>query len=105
MRRANGQAAEFPIQRARPPQWLRKYTESITKGDEIMGIEKLTKLLEEKHGKINVKDDVYYLFLKDGLFSVWYDEDEKQIKVNVEFLPEENTFVYFSEKSIEDLLE
>jgi hypothetical protein len=70
-----------------------------------MGIEKLTKLLEEKHGEINVKDDVYYLFLKDGLFSVWYDEDEKQLKVNVEFLPEENTFVYFSEKSIEDLLE
>jgi len=70
-----------------------------------MGIEKLTKLLEEKHGKINIKDDVYYLFLKDGLFSVWYDEDEKQIKVNIEFLPEENTFVYFSEKSIEDLLE
>jgi hypothetical protein len=70
-----------------------------------MGIEKLTKLLEEKHGKINIKDDVYYLFLKDGLFSVWYGEDEKQLKVNVDFLPEENTFVYFSEKSIEDLLE
>jgi hypothetical protein len=70
-----------------------------------MGIERLTELLKEKHGKLSIKDDVYYLFLKDGLFSVWYDEDEKQIKVNVEFLPEENTFVYFSEKSIEDLLE
>jgi hypothetical protein len=70
-----------------------------------MDIEKLMELLEFKHGKLNVKNDVYYLFLKDGLFSLWYDEDEKQIKVNVEFLPEDSTFVYFSDKSIEDLLE
>jgi hypothetical protein len=70
-----------------------------------MGIEKLTELLKEKHGKeLDIKNDVYYLFLKGGLFSVWYNEDERQIKVNVEFLPEENTFVYFSDKDLEDLL-
>lgn len=69
------------------------------------GIDKLMELLEEKHGKkIALSTDVYYLYLKGGLFSIWYDEDEKQIKVNVEFLPEENTFVYFADEDIEDLL-
>jgi hypothetical protein len=70
-----------------------------------MGIDKLTELLKEKHGKdLDIKNEVYYLFLKGGLFSVWYDEDERQIKVNVEFLPEEKTFIYFSDKELEDLL-
>jgi hypothetical protein len=36
LRRANGQAAEFPFQRARTSEWFRKYEESITKGVEIM---------------------------------------------------------------------
>jgi hypothetical protein len=70
-----------------------------------MGIEKLMELLKEKHGKeLDIKNDVYYLFLKGGLFSIWCDEDEKTIKVNVEFLPEDKTFIYFSDKDLEDLL-
>lgn len=68
-------------------------------------VDKLMELLKEKHGKeLDIKSDVYYLFLKGGLFSIWYDEDERQLKVNVEFLPENNTFVYFSEEDIEDLI-
>jgi|GraSoiStandDraft_43_1057313.scaffolds.fasta_scaffold824367_2 hypothetical protein len=68
-------------------------------------VDKLIKVLEEKHGKeLDIKNDVYYLFLNGGLFSLYYDEDEKSIKVNVEFLPEDNTFVYFSDEDIEKLV-
>ncbi|MBG9548332.1 hypothetical protein [Cytobacillus firmus] len=68
-------------------------------------VDKLVKLLKEKHGKgLNLKDDVYYLFLKGGLFTLYYDEDENTIKVDVEFLPEENTFVYFDEQELSNLL-
>jgi hypothetical protein len=48
---------------------------------------------------------VYYLFLKGGVFSLWRDDDKKQIQVGIEFLPEENTFVYFADEDIEDLLD
>ena len=68
-------------------------------------VDVLTKILKEKHGKdLDLKNDVYYLFLKGGLFSLYYDEDEKTIKVNLEFLPEENTFVYFSDEDLEKLV-
>jgi hypothetical protein len=68
-------------------------------------VDKLMELLKEKHGNdLDIKNDVYYLFLKGGLFSIWYDEDERQIKVNVEFLPEDNTFVYFTDEDIEELI-
>lgn len=67
-------------------------------------VEVLTKLLKEKHGDLDLKNDVYYLFLKGGMFSLYYDEDEKSIKVNVEFLPYDNTFVYFSDEELDKLM-
>lgn len=68
-------------------------------------VDTLIKILKEKHGKdLDLKNDVYYLFLKGGLFSLYFDEDEKSIKVDVEFLPEENTFVYFSDEELEKLM-
>lgn len=68
-------------------------------------VETLTKIIKEKHGKdLDLKNDVYYLFLKNGLFSLYFDEDENSLKVNVEFLPEENTFVYFSDEDLEELI-
>lgn len=68
-------------------------------------LDKIIALLKEKHGKdLDLRKDVYYLFMKGGMFSIYYDEDEKTIKVNVEMLPEENTFVYMSDENIEDLL-
>lgn len=68
-------------------------------------IETLMKLLKEKHGEdLNLTNDVYYLFFKDGLFSLSFDEDENSLKVNVEFLPEENTFVYFCDENLEELI-
>ena len=70
-----------------------------------MNVSKLTELLRKKHGKdLDFRNDVYYLFLKDGLFSLYFDEDEKTLKVNVEFLPEENTFIYHSDEELENLL-
>jgi hypothetical protein len=38
-----------------------------------------------------------------GVFSVYLDE-EKQIKVDVEFLPGDDTFVYFSDQELEKLM-
>ena len=68
-------------------------------------VETLMKILKEKHGKdLDLTSDVYYLFLKDGLFSLYFDEDENSLKVNVEFLPEENTFIYFSDEELEKLM-
>lgn len=65
----------------------------------------LIKILKEKHGKdLDLENDAYYLFLKGGLFSLYFDKDEKSIKVDVEFLPEENTFVYFSDEELEKLM-
>jgi hypothetical protein len=70
-----------------------------------MQLEKLTELLRKKHGKeLDLRKDVYYLFLADGLFSVYLDEDENKLKVNVEFLPENDTYIYKSTKRLEDLL-
>lgn len=68
-------------------------------------VDQLTQLLKEKHGKnLNLKEDVYYLFLKGGLFSLYYDEDEKTVKVDVEFLPPENTFIYQSDQDLHALM-
>lgn len=68
-------------------------------------VSKLIELLKEKHGKdLDVQNEIYYLFFKDGLFQLWFDDDEKTLKVEVEFLPENKTFVYQSDKKLEDLL-
>lgn len=69
-------------------------------------VDKLIKLLEEMHGKkLDLENDVYYLFLEDGLFSLYIEEDTKTLKVEVDFLPPNNTFVYNSKQKLEDLLD
>ena len=70
-------------------------------------INPLLEILKELHGEeISFKDgQVYYVHFKDGLFSVYLDQDEKEIKVNVEFLPEEHTYIYHSDKHLENLLD
>lgn len=69
-------------------------------------VDKLIKLLKEKHGKdLDLQNgEVHYLFFKDGLFSVYLEEETKTLKVEVEFLPEGKTFVYHSDESLEDLV-
>lgn len=66
-------------------------------------INALIQLLEEKHGKLDVENDVYFLFLKGGLFSIWFDEDEKEVKISVEMLPNDHTFVYSSDMDITEI--
>lgn len=66
-------------------------------------IDTLIKLLEEKHGKLDLENDVYFLFLKGGLFSIYLDEDEKEIKISVEMLPKDRTFVYSSDLDMDTL--
>lgn len=67
---------------------------------------KLVEILEEKHGgKLDLKNgNMHYLFLKDGLFSVYLEEDTNTIKADVEFLPVDKTFVYHSDETLEELL-
>lgn len=60
--------------------------------DKILGI------LEKKHGdKLDLKNHIYYLFVNDAVISVFYDEDEKRIKIDVELTGDEGRFVYFDE--------
>lgn len=69
-------------------------------------LDKLIELLKEKHGEdLDLQNQVYYLFFKDGLFSVYLEDDTKTLKVAVELLPENNTFVYQTRESIEDYVE
>lgn len=69
-------------------------------------MDKIVEILKEKHGKeLSFKNgEVYYLFFKDGLFSVYLDEDTNTVKIDVEFLPEDNTFIYSSDEYIEPLI-
>lgn len=53
---------------------------------------------------LDLKEDVYYIRLKDAMVCLYYNEDERSIKVDVEMIPKENTFVYFETKvNLEDL--
>lgn len=69
-------------------------------------VDKLIELLKEKHGReLDLKNgEVHYLFLKNGVFSIYLEEDTKTVKVDVEFLPEEKTFIYHSDESLHDLI-
>ena len=69
-------------------------------------MDKLIELLKERHGgALDFKDgQVYYLFLQDGLFSVYLEEDTKTLKVDIEVLPEGNTFIYHSLERLEGLV-
>lgn len=68
-------------------------------------IDGLIQLLEEKHGKkLDLENEIYYLFLDGGLFTIYYDEDEKSMQACVEMLPNDKTFVYFSNTDINKLV-
>ena len=66
---------------------------------------KILQMIKDQHqSKLDIHEEVYYLVLKDAVISVYYNEDEKQIKVNIEQTPQDKTFVYFNQKvSLEDL--
>lgn len=68
--------------------------------DEIM------KILREQHGKdLTFKNgENYYLFFKDAMLNVCLGEDTKTLKVGVEFLTEDQTFVYSTDKPLPDLV-
>lgn len=69
-------------------------------------LDKLIKVLKEKNGgELDLQNEVYYLFFKDALFTFYLDEDTKTLKVNIEFLPEDDTKIYFLDESIEGYLE
>ena len=63
-------------------------------------------LIHESHKEnLKLKENVYYLVLEDAVASLYFDEDEKRIKIDIEMTPKEKTFVYFSKGvSVEDLI-
>lgn len=62
---------------------------------------KVIDLLTEQHGKsLDLQNEVYYLFLEDGMVSVYLD-DQDQLKVDVECLDEYH--VYESNIQLKDL--
>lgn len=68
-------------------------------------MEIIKKKLKEMDREIDLKNDVYYLFVKDGCVSIWYDEDEKTIKISVELLPENNSYILFkNDISVNELI-
>lgn len=61
-------------------------------------------LLKEKHGeKLDLKNDVYYLFLKDAVVCVYVEEEANSIKIEIDTLPE-TTFVYYSNVTLKSLI-
>lgn len=68
-------------------------------------MESLFTKLKEVHGTdLNLADDVYYLFFKDGVMVTYLDQDKKQLQVELSMLPEGHTHVYHIEESLEDLI-
>lgn len=67
-----------------------------------MKLDKAIEVLKEKHGRdLSLKDDVYYLFGKDFALNVYLDEGT--LKVDIEMLPENHTFVYQTDLVLDDL--
>ncbi|MFY0744825.1 hypothetical protein AB1K09_20360 [Solibacillus silvestris] len=67
---------------------------------------KLLELLKEKHGGELKFDNYqsYYLFLKDGLLTVYMDQDTKTLKIEVEMLQENEVYIYHSDEKMENLM-
>lgn len=68
---------------------------------------KLLELLKEKHGGDLKLDNYqsYYLFLKDGLLTVYLDQDTKTLKVELEMLEENEVYIYHSDEKLENLIQ
>lgn len=69
-------------------------------------MDKIMQALRDKHGEdLTFKDgEAYFIFFKDGLYSIYLEEDTSTLKVEVEFLTEGKTYVYSSDDSLENLL-
>jgi hypothetical protein len=64
-------------------------------------IDNFLELLRAKHGKdLDLEKDVYFLFLKGGLFSIYYDPDEDKVQMTIEMLPYDHTYVYYSDMDL-----
>lgn len=67
----------------------------------------LTALMNElvtKHGaELDLKNDHYTLVCSDGVFTLYLDQDEKSLKVNIELT--ETPKCYFSDLSLSELME
>lgn len=67
-------------------------------------IDNFLELLRAKHGKdLDLENDVYFLFLKGGLFTLYFDEDDKELKISIEMLPHDKTFIYHSDIDLVEL--
>ncbi|GGD05240.1 hypothetical protein [Pontibacillus salipaludis] len=68
---------------------------------------RILSLIKEQHQtELNFKEDVYYLILKDGVATVFVEEETKTLKIEIEETPEEKTYVYFNQDtSLMDLFD
>ena len=69
-------------------------------------MKKIIELLKQKHGgELNFDNyQSYYLFTKDGLVTIFLDQDTKTLKVEVEFLEENEIYIYHSDERLKDLI-
>lgn len=59
--------------------------------------------LKEKHGEeLDLGKHHYFLFLEGGVFDVYLDQDEKEIKVNIQL--SDGVKVYHSTKNLEEMM-
>jgi len=67
----------------------------------------VTALMNElvaKHGsQLDLKNEHYTMICSDGVFTLYLDQEEKSLKVNIELT--ETPKCYFSELSISELME
>ncbi len=59
--------------------------------------------LKRKHGnKLDLENHHYFLFFDDGVFDIYLDQDEKELKVDIVF--SDGIQVYHSSKKLEELI-
>lgn len=66
-------------------------------------LEFLLNELKEKHGEeLDLAEHHYFLFLDGGVFDIYLDQDEKEIKVNIQL--SDGVKVYYSSKKLEEIM-
>lgn len=62
-------------------------------------------IIDQKNNEeIDIRKNEYHLFMKDAHVLIYFDEEEKEIKVNVEKYDEDRAKVFFSDVKLDEIM-